>query len=74
MMLDENEAREALIDLAKKYLADDPDLSNLIDIINDRSRPGLPVRGVLESMRSFRKIEYSDADKELIEELIYLYG
>ena len=73
-MLDENEAREALIDLAKKYLADDPDLSNLIDIINDRSRPGLPVRGVLESMRSFRKIEYSDADKELIEELIYLYG
>lgn len=73
-MMNENQARLELIALAKKYLQADPELPKLINIINDRTRPGLPVRGILESIREHRTIDISDEDKEIIEELIYLYG
>lgn len=73
-MMNESESRKALENLAKKYLQADPDLQNLINIINDETRPGLPVRGILESIRNYRTVEISEADKDVIEELIYLYG
>lgn len=73
-MMNDEESRKALENIAYKYLQDDPDLPYLIEIINDRSRPGLPIRGVLENIRIRRKIEISEADREIIEELIYLYG
>jgi hypothetical protein len=70
----EDQARQAMLNLVDTYLASDPDKNNLIDVINNRSRPGLPIRGVLESMRKYRAIEYSESDKELIEDLLYMYG
>jgi len=73
-MMSEAEARQALEGLAKKYLSADPDLDRLIAIIRDKARPGLPVRGVLEEMRKYRDQPYSADDKELIDELLYLYG
>jgi len=73
-MMNENQARRELVELAKKYLQADPELPSLIKIINDKTRPGLPVRGILESIREHRTIDISDKDKEIIEELIYLYG
>lgn len=72
--MNELEARQALENIAKKYLQADPALSDLIAIINDSGRPGLPVRGVLESIRQCRAVEISEGDKEIVEELIYLYG
>ncbi len=73
-MMTDDEARQQLEGLARKYLHDDPDLPNLIGIIKNKSRPGLPVRGVLESIRIHKTVEYSGPEKDLIEELIYLYG
>ena len=73
-MMSEDQARCALVDLVNKYLSSDPEINRLLKVINDKSRPGLPVRGVLESMREYRTIEYSELDKEAIEELLYLYG
>ncbi|MCQ3831124.1 hypothetical protein HXX02_16945 [Microbulbifer elongatus] len=72
-MMTEDQARDALVGLVKKYLPSGAKENKLIKIINDTSRPGLPVRGVLESMKG-KTTEYSDSDKKLIEELIYLYG
>ena len=73
-MMNESEAREALIKLAREYLNNYPDIENLESIIKDESRPGLPVKGVLQNMRKYRTQDYSDKDLEIIEELIYLYG
>ncbi|WP_299599181.1 hypothetical protein [uncultured Microbulbifer sp.] len=69
----EDQVRDALVGLIVKYLPDGSNENKLIKIINDTSRPRLPVRGVLESMKG-KTTEYSDSDKKLIEELIYLYG
>lgn len=73
-MINESQARHELEKLATKYLKGDPDLPKLIDVINDKTRPGLPVRGVLERIRHHKVGEYVDSEKQLIEELIYLYG
>ncbi|WP_231757928.1 hypothetical protein [Microbulbifer elongatus] len=69
----EDQARGELVGLVKKYLLDGPKERKLIKVINDTSRPGLPVRGVLESMKG-KTTEFSGLDKMLIEELTYLYG
>ncbi len=73
-MMTDDEARKALEDLTIKHLKETPDFDSLIEIIRDNKRPGLPVRGILESMRHHRKTEYTQHDKDIIEELIYLYG
>lgn len=73
-MMSEEQARDILIDLANRYLSCDPELNSLLEIIKDKSRSGLPVRGVLESMKKYRTIEYLEQDKKDIEELLYLYG
>lgn len=72
--MNHEQARHALKDLALKYLKADPSLTDLINVINDTSRPGLPVRGLLERIRKFREIDITEIDKELIEELLYMYG
>jgi len=72
--MSKEQARNILVDLANKYLSCDPELKSLLKIIKDKSRPGLPVRGVLESMKKYRTIEYLEQDKKVIEELLYLYG
>ncbi|QUX96779.1 hypothetical protein C0J08_15855 [Marinomonas sp. CT5] len=75
-MMSEDQARYALVELVNTYLSSDPEINNLLKKINDNSKLGLPlpIRGVLESMREYRTIEYSELDKEIIEELLYLYG
>lgn len=73
-MMNENQAREALEKLANKYLQADPELPRLIKIINDKARPGLPIRGILQSIRNTGVTNFPDADMKVIEELIYLYG
>lgn len=73
-MMNEEEARNILVDLTNKYLSSDPEFENLLKIIKDKSRAGLPIKGVLESMRRYRTIEYLEQDKKVIEELFYLYG
>ena len=73
-MMSQMQARQALKNLATRYLKKDPGLTELINVINDSTRPGLPVRGVLEHIRKFRTVEIAETDKELIEELLYLYG
>jgi len=73
-MISEEQARNILVDLVNRYLSCDPELKSLLKIIEDKSRPGLPVRGVLESMKKYRTIDYLEQDKKVIEELWYLYG
>lgn len=72
--MNQNQSRQALKNLAIKYLQTDPQLIDLINTIDDSSRPGLPIRGVLERIKKFRVIEITDSDQEIIEELLYLYG
>ncbi len=73
-MMNDDQARRVMIDLVNRYLSSDPEKNDLIDIIKDKSRPGLPIRGVLENMRQYRTTDYSESDKELIEDLLYMYG
>jgi hypothetical protein len=70
----EEDARKVLENLAKKYLSGVPDYNNLIHVINDKNRPGLPVRGILEKISKETSYEYTDDEKDLIQELIYLFG
>lgn len=60
--------------LIASYLGDDPEKDRLMSVVRDTSRPGLPVKGVLEHMRKYRKKEYSEEDKETIDDLIYFFG
>lgn len=73
-MMSENEARSSLEKLVHEYLESAPVKLKLVEIIRDKSRPGLPIRGVLEEMRKYREKDYTVEDKNLIDELIYLYG
>ncbi|MEJ2755382.1 MAG: hypothetical protein P8104_05995 [Gammaproteobacteria bacterium] len=73
-MMTADQARAELEKLALKYLKSNSELPGLVKIINDKTRPGLPVRGVLESIRTQNVVDYDDTEKEIIEELIYLYG
>ena len=73
-MMTDDEVRKALEGLIVKYLKGTPDFDELLIIIRDKKRPGLPIRGVLESMRQHRKDNYSQQNKDAIEELIYMYG
>lgn len=73
-MMTEDQARFALKALVQKYLESTSEREELIRIIEDRSRPGLPVRGVLERLKVKKSSVFSDADKDQIDELIYLYG
>ncbi len=73
-MISDREARLELGKLVKKYVSDLSEQDRLISVIEDKNRPGLPVRGVLESIRKFKIQEYSDQEKELIDDLIYMFG
>lgn len=73
-MITEDEARKSLEELIDKYIPHHPEKDRLIGIVRDESRPGLPIRGILEHMKGNRSLDYSPEDIKLIEELIYLYG
>ncbi len=73
-MMTEDEARLNLENIARKYLQNSPKLDEFINIIRDKNRPGLPVRGIMEEMRKYRDIDYSKEDQDVISELMYLYG
>lgn len=69
-----NDAASRLIYLLNKYHRNESKKNILIAAINDAGRPGLPVRGCLEDLRPYVKQDFSDADKLLIEDLLYYYG
>ncbi|SMF14083.1 hypothetical protein SAMN02745866_00905 [Alteromonadaceae bacterium Bs31] len=70
----DDEAKQELENLAKKYLVGSPDYDRLIDVINDKSRPGLPVRGILEEIGKYESCEFTEDEKNLIEDLLYMFG
>ncbi|VVM51292.1 hypothetical protein PS684_03330 [Pseudomonas fluorescens] len=73
-MLSDPEARVALKELIEKHLKDrDPDYDRLIEIVQDPSRQ-VPIRGVLEDIRRYNKVQYTQQDLELIDDLLYMYG
>lgn len=73
--MDYESSKKDLIQIVDRYLSTSPERDQLIAVIEDSSRPGLPIRGVLESVRNTRDHpEFSTADREIIEELLYLYG
>lgn len=73
-MMSDSEARVCLECLVDKYMIDCPEKEILKNVIQDKARPGLPIRGVLESMRGRREREYEKEDLAVIDELLYLYG
>jgi hypothetical protein len=70
----DDEAREKLECLIIKHLKGSPDANRLMTIVRDKSRPGLPVRGVLEIIGRQGNIPFDESENVLIEELIYRYG
>jgi hypothetical protein len=73
-VLTDLEARVALKELIEKYLkVRDPDYDRLIEIVQDPSRQ-VPIRGVLEDIRRYNKVQYTQQELELIDDLLYMYG
>jgi DNA polymerase III sliding clamp (beta) subunit (PCNA family) len=73
-VLSDPEARVALKELIEKHLKGrDPDYDRLIEIVQDPSRQ-VPIRSVLEDIRRYSKVQYTQQDLRLIDDLLYLYG
>ena len=73
-MLTEQQARLALKGLIEKYLKGvDPDYDLLVEIMEDPSQQ-VPVRGVLEDIRQFNNVQYTQHELDLIDDLLYMYG
>ncbi|AZD19565.1 hypothetical protein [Pseudomonas chlororaphis] len=73
-MLTDQQARLSLKELSEKYLKGrDPDYERLIEIVEDSSRQ-VPIRGVLEDIRRFNNVQFTQQELELIDELLYMYG
>lgn len=73
-MLSDPEARVVLKELIEKHLKGrDPDYDRLIEIVQDPSRQ-VPIRGVLEDIRRYNKVQYTQQDLGLIDDLLYMYG
>jgi hypothetical protein len=45
----------------------------IIEIVQDPSRQ-VPIRGVLEDIRRYNKVQYTQQELELIDDLLYMYG
>ncbi|MEG2031795.1 MAG: hypothetical protein RR376_14225 [Janthinobacterium sp.] len=73
-MFTDLQARAALTALIEKYLQGrDPDADLLIAIVQDPSRQ-VPIRGVLENIGQFNDTQFTQQERALIDELLYLYG
>ena len=73
-MFTDLQARAALTALIEKYLQGrDPDADLLIAIVQDPSRQ-VPIRGVLENIGQFNATQFTQQERALIDELLYLYG
>lgn len=60
--------------LIEKYLTgQDPEAENLLLILDIKQRR-IPIRGILENIRKYKKQEYTEYEKKIIDELIYNYG
>ncbi len=73
-MLTDQQARLSLKELIEKYLKGrDLDYERLIEIVQDPSRQ-VPIRGVLEDIRRFNNVQFTQQELELIDGLLYMYG
>jgi hypothetical protein len=60
--------------LIEKYLTgQDPEAENLLLILDNKQRR-IPIRGILENIKKYKKQEYTEHEKKIIDELIYNYG
>ncbi|RON33370.1 hypothetical protein [Pseudomonas brassicacearum] len=73
-MLTDPQARLSLKELIEKHLKGrDPDYERLIEIVQDPSRQ-VPIRGVLEDIRRFNNVQFTQQELELIDGLLSMYG
>ncbi|KAA0981599.1 hypothetical protein FQ187_18820 [Pseudomonas sp. ANT_J28] len=73
-MLTDQQTRLSLKELIEKYLKGrDPDYERLIEIVQDPSRQA-PIRSVLEDIRRFNNVQFTQQELELIDGLLYMYG
>ncbi len=73
-MLTDQQTRLSLKELIEKYLRGiDPDYERLIEIVQDPSQQ-VPIRGVLEDIRRFNNVHFTQQELELIDGLLYMYG
>ena len=68
------EARSTLDYLVNKYVQDGQKRIELLSIIHDAKLPSVPVRGVLHDLRALRSEPMSEADGNLIKDLIFYFG
>lgn len=72
-MLTDQQARLSLKELIEKYLKGrDPDYERLIEIVQDPSRQ-VPIRGMLEDIRRFNNVQFTQQELERIDGLLYMY-
>ncbi|WP_460153448.1 hypothetical protein [Pseudomonas sp. S2_B07] len=72
-MLTDLDARVALKELIEKYLkGNDPDYDRLIEIVQNPSRQ-VPIRGVLQNIRWYNKVQCTQQELKLIDDLLYMY-
>ncbi|APC14620.1 hypothetical protein BLL42_02300 [Pseudomonas frederiksbergensis] len=73
-MLTDQQARLSLKELIHKYLkGKDPEHDRLIEMVEDPSRQ-VPIRGVLEHIRKFNNVQFTQLELDLIHELLYAHG
>jgi hypothetical protein len=73
-VLTDPQARLSLKELIEKHLKGrDPDYERLIEIVQDPSWQ-VPIRGVLEDIRRFNNVQFTQQELELIDGLLSMYG
>lgn len=66
--------RDDAIKLIENHLLGiDPDAKRFIDIISDDQR-SIPIRAIFEHISTFSKKPFSSEERDLVDELMYLYG
>ena len=60
--------------LVNKYVVDAQRRAELLGIIHDQLLPSVPVRGVLHDLRALHTEPMSEADGNLIKDLVFYFG
>lgn len=66
------EGKRLLIEIVDRHIEDEISRGTFKKIITESG--GVPVRGILEEIRPLNTTEYSEEEKEIIDDLLYFFG
>ncbi|WP_460929350.1 hypothetical protein [Pseudomonas sp. MC6] len=72
-MLTDEQARVLLKELIEEYLKEnDPGYDHMIEVVENPSRQ-IPFRGILEGILRYNKVQRTQQELELMNDLLYMY-